>query len=74
MFLPGKASPSYSRSTPAMILSKLLLPEPFKPSTPILAPWKKDSQMSLRIARLGGTTLPTPFMVKMKSGIARPFG
>ena len=59
----GVASPSYSRSTPAMILSRLDLPEPFSPSTPILAPGKKESEMSLRITRLGGTSLPTRFMV-----------
>ena len=47
-----------------MILSTVDLPEPFKPSTPILAPGKNDSEMSLRIWRLGGTILPTRFMVK----------
>ena len=59
----GVASPSYSLSTPAMILGRLDLPEPFNPSTPILAPGKKESEMSLRITRLGGTSLPTRFMV-----------
>jgi len=44
--------------------SRVDLPEPFRPSTPILAPGKKDSEMSSRILRLGGTTLPTWFMVK----------
>ena len=39
------------------------LPEPFRPSTPILAPGKNDSEMSLRMTRLGGTTLPTRFIV-----------
>jgi hypothetical protein len=43
------ASPSISLSMPAMILSKVDLPEPLVPSTPILAPGKKDSEMSLRI-------------------------
>jgi hypothetical protein len=33
----------------AMIFSKVDLPEPFKPSTPILAPGKKLREMSLRI-------------------------
>ena len=47
-----------------MILSTVDLPEPFRPSTPILAPGKNDSEMSLRIWRLGGTILPTRFMVK----------
>ncbi len=66
MFRPGigVASPSISLSTPAMILSSVDLPEPFRPSTPILAPGKKDSEMSLRICRFGGTILPTRFMVK----------
>src|SRR5512139_2980685 len=59
----GMASPSYSLSTPAMILSRVDLPEPFRPSTPILAPGKKDSEMSFRISRFGGTTLPTRFIV-----------
>ena len=35
----------------------------FKPNTPILAPGKKDREISLRIWRLGGTILPTRFMV-----------
>ena len=42
-----------------MIFSRLDLPEPFSPSTPILAPGKKFSEMFLRIVRFGGTTLPT---------------
>ena len=46
-----------------MIFSRLDLPEPLSPSTPILAPGKKDSEMSLRITRLGGTILPTRFIV-----------
>src|SRR5665647_1354039 len=65
MFRPGMgvASPSISVSSPAMILSRLDLPEPFTPSTPILAPGKKLRETSLRICRLGGTILPTLFMV-----------
>jgi hypothetical protein len=59
----GVASPSISLSTPAMILSSVDLPEPFRPSTPILAPGKNDSEMSFRICRLGGTILLTRFMV-----------
>src|SRR6478752_168592 len=47
-----------------MILSSVDLPEPFRPSMPILAPGKKDREMSLRICRFGGTILPTRFMVK----------
>jgi hypothetical protein len=60
----GMASPSISLSSPAMILSSVDLPEPLTPSTPILAPGKKLSEMSLRICRFGGTILPTRFMVK----------
>ena len=37
----GIASPSKSVSTPAMIRSSVDLPEPFRPSTPILAPGKE---------------------------------
>ena len=46
-----------------MIRSSVDLPDPFKPSTPILAPGKKLNVMSRRMTRLGGTTLPTRFMV-----------
>ena len=60
----GVASPSKSLSMPAMIFSSVDLPEPFRPSTPILAPGKKDREMSFRIWRFGGTILPTRFMVK----------
>ena len=63
MFGIGTASPSNSLSSPAMIRSRLDLPEPFRPSTPILAPGKNDSEMSLRMTRLGGTILPTRFIV-----------
>ena len=48
---------------PAMIRSNVDLPAPFNPSTPILAPGKNDSEISLRIVLLGGTTLPTWDMV-----------
>jgi hypothetical protein len=58
------ASPSIFLSTPAIILRTVDLPEPFRPSSPILAPGKKLMEISLRIVRLGGTTLPTRFMVK----------
>ncbi len=60
----GMASPSISLSNPAMILSSVDLPDPLRPSTPILAPGKKLREMSLRICRFGGTILPTRFMVK----------
>jgi len=59
----GRASPSKSLSTPAMIRSTVDLPAPLSPSTPILAPGKKDNEMSLMIVRLGGTVLLTPIMV-----------
>ena len=51
MFRPamGMASPSISLSKPAMIFSKVDLPEPLVPNTPILAPGKKDREMSFRI-------------------------
>jgi len=52
-----------SRSTPAMMRSTVDLPEPLRPSRPILAPGKKESEMSLMIWRLGGTILPTRFIV-----------
>src|SRR5882757_9079159 len=60
----GVASPSISLSTPAMMRIRVDLPEPFRPSRPIFAPGKNDSEMSFRIWRLGGTILPTRFMVK----------
>jgi hypothetical protein len=59
----GLASPSISVSRPAMIFSSVDLPEPFRPSTPILAPGKNDNEMSRRMTRFGGTILPTRFMV-----------
>ncbi len=59
----GIASPSNSRSSPAMMASSVDLPEPLSPSTPILAPGKNESEMSFRITRLGGTILPTRFIV-----------
>src|ERR1700756_1239914 len=59
----GVASPSNSLSTPAMILSSVDLPEPFRPSTPILAPGKKLRDTPLRISRFGGTILPRRFIV-----------
>ena len=46
-----------------MIRRSVDLPDPFAPSTPILAPGKNDSEMSFRITRLGGTILPTRFIV-----------
>src|ERR1700709_991463 len=54
----------FSLSTPAMMRISVDLPEPFRPSRPIFAPGKKESEMSFRIWRFGGTILPTRFMVK----------
>jgi hypothetical protein len=54
----GTASPSNSLSSPAMMRSRLDLPEPLSPSTPILAPGKNDSDMSFRMTRLGGRSCP----------------
>src|SRR4051812_4932963 len=65
MFRPGigVGSPSKSLSTPALILSSVDLPQPFRPSTPILAPGKKLRDTPLRISRFGGTILPRRFIV-----------
>src|SRR5574337_139120 len=52
-------SPSYSLSAPAMMRNTVDLPEPLRPRRPILAPGKKDREMSLMIWRLGGTILLT---------------
>jgi hypothetical protein len=46
-----------------MILSRLDLPEPFRPRTPILAPGKNERLMSRRMTRFGGTTFETRFIV-----------
>src|SRR5690554_2949392 len=54
----GRASPSNSLSTPAMMRSRVDLPAPLRPSTPILAPGKNDREMSLRICRLGAIPFP----------------
>ena len=45
-----------------MMRSRLDLPEPLSPSTPILAPGKNDSEISLSITRLG-MVFPTRFIV-----------
>src|SRR5207245_837496 len=57
----GNASPRKSRSTPAMMRSKVDFPAPLAPSTPIFAPWKNESQLARRISRLGGTTYRRSF-------------
>ncbi len=70
--MPGMdtASPSISLSMPAMILSTVDLPAPLRPRRPILAPGKNESEMSLRICRLGGTILPTRFIVNTYCAMA----
>ncbi|KAG1378542.1 hypothetical protein G6F60_015282 [Rhizopus arrhizus] len=55
--------PALGSSRPHSMRMVVDLPEPFRPSTPILAPGKNESEMSRRICRLGGTILPTRFMV-----------
>src|SRR3970282_1260556 len=64
---PGNASPRTSLSTPAMIRRSVDLPAPLAPRTPILAPWKNDSQIPCRISRLGGTTLRRSFITNAYS-------
>ncbi len=59
----GRASPSYSLSTPAMIRKSVDFPAPFSPRTPILAPGKKLKLMSRRMYRFGDTTLDKRFVV-----------
>ena len=46
-----------------MIFSSVDLPAPLRPSTPILAPGRNESQMSLRTWWSGSWTFPSPFMV-----------
>ena len=46
-----------------MIFRSEDLPEPLRPSTPILAPGKNERLMSRRMARLGGTILDTRLIV-----------
>ena len=62
-----------SVSTPAMMRSSVLLPAPFAPSTPIFAPGRKDSVISSRMTRSGGTTLRRSRIVKTNSGATRTF-
>ena len=59
----AKASPVNPVSSPAMILRSELLPEPFSPSTPILAPGRNESQMSRSTTASGGCARPRPFIV-----------
>ncbi len=46
-----------------MMRSSVDLPAPLWPSTPILAPWKNESQMPLRISLPCGVTFRRFFMV-----------
>src|SRR3569623_215048 len=66
----GRASPKNSGSMPAMMRSRVDLPEQLRPFTPILAPGIYDSELSLRISRLGVTSLPTRFIVYMYCAIS----
>jgi hypothetical protein len=59
----GRASPVNSVSTPAMMRSSVLLPAPFGPSTPILAPGKKASVMSSSRTRSGASALRSLYIV-----------
>ena len=58
----AQASPAKLSSWPAMILSRVDLPEPLRPKTPILAPGRKDSQMSFRTCLPPGKVLFRPFI------------
>ncbi len=48
-----------------MMRSRVLFPAPFAPRTPIFAPGRNASQMSLSTVLSGGWTLVRPFIVKM---------
>ena len=48
-----------------MIRSSVDLPEPLRPSTPILAPGRKLSEMSLSTCLSGGCVRDSLYMVKM---------
>jgi hypothetical protein len=48
-----------------MIRSRVDLPDPFGPSTPIFAPGRKDREMSSRTRLSGGWTRESLYMVKM---------
>ena len=64
---PGasRASPMKSLSCPAMIRSSVDFPEPFGPSTPILAPGQEGEQMSFSTFLSGGWTRDSLYIVKM---------
>ena len=48
-----------------MIRSRVDLPEPLRPRTPIFAPGKNDSEMSLSTCLSGGCVRDSLYMVKM---------
>ena len=48
-----------------MIRSRVDLPEPLRPSTPILAPGRKLSEMSLSTCLSGGCVRDSLYIVKM---------
>ncbi len=50
-----------------MIRSRVDLPDPLSPRTPIFAPWKKLNEMFSSTALSGGCVRETPCMVKMYS-------
>ena len=54
-----------------MMRSTVDLPEPFRPRSPIFAPWKNESEMSLMICRLGGTVLLTRSICMTYGGMGR---
>ena len=47
-----------------MIRSSVDLPEPLRPSTPIFAPGKKDSEMSFSTCLSGGCVRDSLYIVK----------
>src|SRR6188472_1002771 len=62
------ASPLLGCSSPAMILSSVDLPVPFGPTTPILAPCRKD-RVTLSRTTLSPCALRTLRRVKMNSAM-----
>ena len=58
----AQASPVKLSSWPAMTLSRVDLPAPLRPSTPILAPGRNDSQMSFNTCLPPGKVLFRPFI------------
>src|SRR5690606_34271374 len=68
------ASPENSRSRPAMIRSRVDLPAPLAPRTPIFAPGRNDSDTPSSTTRSGGWTLRRRYMVKMYCSATVPQG